>query len=201
MSPSSSAIGAKTACMWLRPGRSTPISADFGGLRMDCSIPVLVYIIQAKAGLPWFMLVYRRREPDNSSKIARRYNYKQVGRALFFSFFFFFMLKHRRFRFFPCLREQPGRQSSVRLPSSKYLRSYGKHNKLFLVLFRIIPTAFPFEKDGCQHSSSSPFPAGNHEYTFEDWRERTKKLMRTAKIQKKSVEKVARIFFPNFVLV
>ena len=38
MSPSSSAIGAKTACMWLRPGCSTPISADFGGLRMDCII-------------------------------------------------------------------------------------------------------------------------------------------------------------------
>ena len=38
MSPSSSAIGAKTACMWLRPGRSTPISADFGGLRMDCLV-------------------------------------------------------------------------------------------------------------------------------------------------------------------
>ena len=30
------------------------------------------------------MSVYRRREPDNSSKIARRYNYKQVGRDLFF---------------------------------------------------------------------------------------------------------------------
>ena len=31
MSPSSPAIGAKTACMWLRPGRSTPISADISG--------------------------------------------------------------------------------------------------------------------------------------------------------------------------
>ena len=30
------------------------------------------------------MSVYRRREPDNSSKIAQRYNYKQVGRDLFF---------------------------------------------------------------------------------------------------------------------
>ena len=30
------------------------------------------------------MSVYRRREPDNSSKIARRYNYKQVGRDFFF---------------------------------------------------------------------------------------------------------------------
>ena len=30
------------------------------------------------------MLVYRRREPDNSSKIALQYNYKQVGRDLFF---------------------------------------------------------------------------------------------------------------------
>ena len=48
------------------------------------------------------MSVYRRREPDNSSKIARRYNSnKWVG-------IFFFMLEHRRFRFFPCLRKQPG---------------------------------------------------------------------------------------------
>ena len=78
------------------------------------------------------------------------------------------MLEHRRFRSFPCLREQPGKQSSVRLPSLKYRRSYGKHNKLFLILFRIFLTAFPFEKDGCQHSSSSLFPAGNHEYMFED---------------------------------
>ena len=61
------------------------------------------------------MSVYRRREPDNSSKIARRYNYKQVGRDLFF-----FMLEHRRFRFFPCLLEQPGKQSSAHSPSSKY---------------------------------------------------------------------------------
>ena len=52
------------------------------------------------------MLVYRRREPDNSLK----YKYKQVGRDLFF---FFFMLEHRRFRFFPCLREQPGKQCSA----------------------------------------------------------------------------------------
>ena len=76
------------------------------------------------------------------------------------------MLEHRRFRFFPCLREQPGKQSSARSPSSKYRLSYvGKHNNLFLVLFRIFLTAFPLEKDGCQHSSSSPFLAGN---TFED---------------------------------
>ena len=99
------------------------------------------------------MSVYRRREPDNSSKIARRYNYKQVGRNLFF------MLEHRRFRFFPCLREQPGKQSSAHSPSSKYHRSH---------LFRIFLTAFLFDKDGYQHSSRSPFPAGNHEYTFED---------------------------------
>ena len=61
------------------------------------------------------MSVYRRREPDNSSKIPRRYNYKQVGRDLFF-----FMLEHRHFRFFPCLLEQPGKQSSAHSPSSKY---------------------------------------------------------------------------------
>ena len=110
------------------------------------------------------MLVYRRREPDNSLKIARPYNYKQVGRDLFF-----LMLEHRRFLFFSCLREQPGKQSSARSPSLKYCLSYvGKHNKLYLVLFCIFLTAFPFEKDACQHSSSSPFPAGNHEYTFED---------------------------------
>ena len=41
------------------------------------------FINQARAGLPWFMSVYHRREPDNSSKIAQRYNYKQVGRNLF----------------------------------------------------------------------------------------------------------------------
>ena len=49
---------------------------------------------------------------------------------------------------------------------------------------RLVPhflTAFPLEKDGCQHSSSSPFLAGNHEYTFEDWRERTKKITGLAK--------------------
>ena len=98
------------------------------------------FINQTRAGLPWFMLVYRRREPDNSSK----YKYKQVGRDLFFFFFFFFMLAHRRFRFFPCLREQPGKQSFARSPSSKYrLTCVGKHNKLFLVLFRIFLTAFP----------------------------------------------------------
>ena len=128
------------------------------------------------------------------------------------------MLEHRRFRFFPCLREQPGKQSSARSPSSKYRLSYvGKHNKLLLVLFRIFLAAFPFEKDGCQHSSSSPFLAGNHEYTFEDWRERTKKITGLAKIggsvqkknsctlppseDKESVEKVARTFLSNFVFV
>ena len=63
------------------------------------------------------------------------------------------MLEHRRFRFFPCRCDKHGKQSSARSPSSKYLRSYGKHNKLFLVLFRIFLTAFPFDKDGCQHSS------------------------------------------------
>ena len=130
------------------------------------------------------MSVYRRREPDNSSKIARRYNFKQVGRDLFF------MLEHRRFPFFPCLREQPGKQSSAHSPSSKYHRSH---------LFRIVLTAFLFDKNGCQHSSRSPFPAGNHEYTFEDWRERTKKLRGWRR--QKSVKKVARIFFSNFVLV
>ena len=77
------------------------------------------------------MLVYRRREPDNSSKIARRYNQKPwVGT-------FLFLLEHRRFRFLPCLREQLGKQSSARSPSSKYRRSYGKHNNIFLTLFRI----------------------------------------------------------------
>ena len=107
---------------------------------------------QARAGLPWFMLVYRRRESDNSSKIARRYNYKEVGRNLFF------MLDHRRLRFFPCLREQPGKQSSARLSSSKYRLSYvGKHNKLLLVLFRIFLTAFPFENDGCNTTAGLHF--------------------------------------------
>ena len=97
------------------------------------------------------------------------------------------MLEHRRFRFFPCLREQPGKQSSARSPSSKYrLSCVGKHNKLFLVLFRILLAAFPFEKDGCEHSSSSPFLAGNHEYTFEDWRERTKKITGLAKTRRLS---------------
>ena len=134
------------------------------------------------------MLVYRRREPDNSSKIALQYNYKQVGRDLFF------MLEHQRFRFFPCLREQPRKQSSALSPSSKYRLSYvGKHNKLFLVLFRIFLTAFPFENDSCQHSSSSPFPAGNHEYTFEDWRERTKKITGSAKTR--SLSRKSPVFF------
>ena len=92
------------------------------------------------------------------------------------------MLEHRCFRFFPCLREQPGKQYSGRSPLSKYRLSYvGKHNKLFIVLFCIFHTAFLFEKDGLQPSSSSPFPAGNHEYTFEDWRERTKKITGPAK--------------------
>ena len=104
------------------------------------------------------------------------------------------MLEHRRFHFFPCLREQPGKQSSARSPSSKYRLTYvGKNNKLFLVLFRIFLTAFPFEKDGCQHSSSSPFLAGNHEYTFEDWRERTKKITGLAKTR--SLSRKSPVFF------
>ena len=104
------------------------------------------------------------------------------------------MLEHRRFRFFPCLREQlqPGKQSSARSPSSPRLY-VGKRNKLFLVLFRIFLTAFPFEKDGCQHSSSSPFFAGNHEYTFEDWRERTKKITGLAKTR--SLSRKSPVFF------
>ena len=118
------------------------------------------------------MLVYRRREPDNSSK----YKYKQVGRDLFF----FLYAGASTFSFLSLSSlEQPGKQSSARSPSSKYRLSYvGKHNKLFLVLIRIFLTAFPFEKDGCQHSSSSPFLAGNHEYTFEDWREKERRRQR-----------------------
>ena len=108
------------------------------------------------------------------------------------------MLEHRRFRFFPCLREQPGNDTSSRSPSSKYRLSYvRKHNKLFVVLFRIFFTAFPFEKDGCQHSSSSPFLAGNHEYTFEDWRERTKKITGLAKqgVCRESLSRKSPVFF------
>ena len=118
---------------------------------------------------------------------------------------YFFMLEHRRFRFFPCLREQPGKQSSACSPSSQYRLSYvGKPNKLFLVLFRIFLTAFPLEKDGCQHSSSSPFLAGNHEYTFEDWRERTKKitgLAKTRSLSRKSPVFFCRISFSYNVFV
>ena len=135
------------------------------------------FINQARAGLPWFMSVYRRREPDNSSKIAVGDTTTNKWVWIFFyggtSTFSFLSLS--------LCCEQPGKQSSARSTSSKYRRSYGKHNKLFLVLFRIFLTAFPFKKDGCKHSSSSPFPAGNHEYTFEDWRERTKKITGSAK--------------------
>ena len=59
------------------------------------------FINQARAGLPWFMLVYRRWEPDNSSKIAGRYNYKQVGRDLWGHrpFWDFYFHKNRFFSF------------------------------------------------------------------------------------------------------
>ena len=156
--------------------RNTNRSENTRSFWVNRNIIVLV-INQARAGLPFFfffffffffLLVYLGLcwfTVGGNPKTRRNTNtHKWVG-----IFFFFFMLEHRRFRFFPCLREQPGKQSSARSPSSKYRLSYvGKHNKLFLVLFRIFLTAFPFEKDGCQHSSSSPFLAGNHEYTFED---------------------------------
>ena len=98
------------------------------------------------------------------------------------------------FVFFPFLREKPGKQSSARSPSSKYRLSFvRKHNKLFLVLFHIFLTAFPFEKDGCQHSSCSPFPAGNHKYTSEDCRERTKKI--TGSVKTRSLSRKSPVFF------
>ena len=137
------------------------------------------------------MLVYRRREPHNSSK----YKYKQVGRDLFFyaggsTFSFLSLSSWAAWKTIFC--------------ALTFLTYVGKRNKLFLVLFRIFLTAFPFEKDGCQHSSSSPFLAGNHEYMFEDWRERTKKitgLSKTRCLSRKSPVYFFRISFSYNVFV
>ena len=104
------------------------------------------------------------REPDNSSK----YKYKQVGRDLSF---FFFYAGASTFSFLSLSSWAAWKTIFCALAFVEVPPQLRR--KAQQTIPRLVPHLshrFPFEKDGCQHSSSSPFLAGNHEYTFEDWR-------------------------------
>ena len=66
-----------------------------------------------------------------------------------------------------------------------------------LQVFRIFSHHFPFEKDACQNSSSSPFPDGIHEDKFEDWTRKNEEENAVGE-DKKFVEIAARIFGTSF---
>ena len=141
------------------------------------SIPVLVY----KPGQTesWFTLVFvglpyagRWWEPDNSSKIATITVCVEIllfcwSIDIFVSFLVF-------------VRSLENNLLRARFRRSTTAATQSKTNSSLSCSASFSPLSSS-EKDGCQHSGRFKFPAGIHEYTFGDWRGRTKKITRSTK--------------------
>ena len=118
------------------------------------SIPVLVYKPGQGWSVRWFMLVYRSGNPTTRRKsLGDTTTNKWVG-----SFFFFFTLKHRRFRSFPYLRDQSENNFlGARFHRSATAATESTTNSSSSSSVPHLSHHFPFEKDACQTAAAFHF--------------------------------------------
>ena len=134
------------------------------------SIPVLVY----KPGQSWFTLVLcwftvagTRQLVENRSAIQLQTS----GLGAFFFFFFFFYAGASTFSFISLssfVFSSENNLLGARFHRSTTAATESTANSSSYLSVPHLSQHFPFEKDACQNSSSSPFPDGIHEDKFED---------------------------------
>ena len=178
----------------LRPENKTEVRQECVNRNRN-SIPVLVF----KPGQTWFTFFagvpYVESQWDRSSKIpcmaiqlqtsglgsfSLCWNIDVTGIAgtSTFSFISFSYLVFVFFLVFSLSSRAVWKKSSARSSSSTYHRSYGKHNKRFLVFFYISLAAFHSKRPAVNTSAALHFLLVS---INEDWREKSDWRVRTKK--------------------